>query len=261
MFLQRGKKGGKKWTKPMEHNWQRGAISKIVRNIWQSTDAENRRTVLSLFEKSSTARVVDLGCEGGNFTRKLGEYIGSGEIYGVDNRLEYEAAARDNGVTFCLSDLNKPLSLESELFDAAHAGQVIEHLPATDVFVKECYRILKPGGYIVLTTPNLAGLHNIIPLLLGMQPLSTDISNEVWLGNRFSPYQGMRRPVAGYQYHLRIFTYSGLKELFRFHGFRVESMLGAGFYPFPSSMARIMARVDPRHAAYLIIKARKVCAI
>ena len=53
--------------------------------------------------------------------------------------------------------------------------------------------------------------------------------------------------------HLRVFAYRGLRELFEAHGFVVESVAGAGYYPLP----RRLARVDPRHAAFLTVKARK----
>jgi hypothetical protein len=60
-----------------------------------------------------------------------------------------------------------------------------------------------------------------------------------------------------YPAHRRIPTHRGLKELFTYHGFKVEKIVGAGFYLFPMPVARILSRIDPRHAAYLTMKVRK----
>lgn len=68
------------------------------------------------------------------------------------------------------------------MFDLVHANQVIEHLYETDLFIKEIYRILKKGGYAIISTPNLAGLHNIVSLILGKQPFPAHVSNEIVLG-------------------------------------------------------------------------------
>lgn len=41
-------------------------------------------------------------------------------------------------------------------FDAIHASHVIEHVLAPDCWLKEIHRLLKPGGVLLLTTPNRA---------------------------------------------------------------------------------------------------------
>ena len=53
--------------------------------------------------------------------------------------------------------------------------------------------------------------------------------------------------------HVRVFSFRGLRELFTSHGFRVEKVLGGGYYPFPASLGRR----DVRHAAFLTVKARR----
>lgn len=39
-------------------------------------------------------------------------------------------------------------------FDMIHAYEVLEHIPQPDVFLEQCYELLKPGGVIAITVPN-----------------------------------------------------------------------------------------------------------
>lgn len=68
--------------------------------------------------------------------------------------------------------MNKGIALENESIDVVFSNQVIEHLYETDKFISEIYRILKPGGYAVISTENLSSWHNIFALILGWQPFS-----------------------------------------------------------------------------------------
>ncbi len=67
-------------------------------------------------------------------------------------------------------DLNQPLPYANERFDLVYSTEVIEHVEGHRNFVSEAGRVLRPGGWLVLTTPNihrlasrwqflLAGLH------------------------------------------------------------------------------------------------------
>lgn len=218
--------------------------------------AEVRRVILNLLEENSSAQVLDCGCADGGFTQELARKIGTSEICGFDLVDEFVQAAEAKGIKVYLGDLNNPLPLDSDTFDVVHANQVIEHLHETDTFVKEIYRILKRGGYAIIATDNLAGLHNMLSLVLGFQPFSACPSNEVHIGNPIDFYYRMETNRK-YPAHLRIFTYRGLKELFEYHGFKVEKLIGVGYYPFPRTIAKLLSSVDPRHAVCLVIKVRK----
>lgn len=47
-----------------------------------------------------------------------------------------------------------PLPFEAEQFDCVISFQVIEHIRRDDAFVSEIHRVLRPGGQVILTTPN-----------------------------------------------------------------------------------------------------------
>ena len=54
--------------------------------------------------------------------------------------------------------------------------------------------------------------------------------------------------------HVRVFAYQGLKGIFKDKGFKVEKILGSGYYPLPN----FLAKLDPRHSAFLTMKIRKI---
>jgi 2-polyprenyl-3-methyl-5-hydroxy-6-metoxy-1,4-benzoquinol methylase len=57
-------------------------------------------------------------------------------------------------------DLEKPLPYDSNSFDLVILAEVIEHLESHRPIVAEIGRILRPGGHLILTTPNIARLHS-----------------------------------------------------------------------------------------------------
>ena len=136
-----------------------------------------------------------------------------------------------------------------------HANQVIEHLGDTDVFIKEIRRVLKPGGYAVICTENLASWHNIGALVFGWQPfsLANVCEKRFQVGNPLAIHSGEVAANPKSWLHMRVFAYQGLLAVFREHGFEVAGYKGSGYYPLPG----IMSKIDPRHAAFLTLKVRK----
>ena len=191
------------------------ALKKII-----SASSENYKVILRLLEKDGSARVCDLGCAEGRFSVQVARTIGVTEITGVDVKLEFDYEKENSGFDSKISiigtnaELNDSLPFENERFDVIIASQVIEHIPNTDIFVKEIYRILAPGGYAIVSTPNLAAAYEILWLILGLQPFTEEVSNEVsGLGNRFNSYY-MRERRERDQSHLRSFTLPAIRDLF-----------------------------------------------
>lgn len=193
-----------------------------------------------------------LDCGPGNciFTEELVQRLGGPNAFVADYNERRRKIAVDKGWTARYSDCNEHIAYPDSYFDAIHAGQIIEHLCDTDTFVRELYRVLKPGGYCLISTPNLASWHNIVTLMLGQQPHVAMVSDEI-----------VRWKLADEEVdepkHRRIFTGPGLRMLLEHHGFMVEIIRGAGYYPFPGAMGQLMGRLDAAHCAYIVAKARK----
>jgi SAM-dependent methyltransferase len=153
--------------------------------------------------------------------------------------------------------------------DVIIASDVLEHLANPYVFVGEMYRVLRPGGYVVLDTPNLASWHNIFALLVGVQPFSgpnittmddADVElvrqmhhSTVYVSEEQQP-EDSRHELAR---HIVVVAYLSLLKLCERWGFQIEQALGFGYYPLPVPLARIFQRLDPRHTHHVLIKARK----
>jgi SAM-dependent methyltransferase len=215
----------------------------------------NLENIVALLQPGkSTTALLDLGCDDGALTVRFAARIGTQDVHGVEIVEERAEEGRRRGIEVRSGDLNDRLPYADESFDVVTSNQVIEHLARTDNFVSEIFRVLKPGGYAVTSTENLASWHNIAALSLGWQPFSlSNVSRVLGLGNPLAIHRASEHPIGDSWQHLRVFAYRGLCELFTEHGYEVEKALGAGYFPLPARTAR----VDPRHAAFLAVKTRK----
>lgn len=215
----------------------------------------NIRNIESALDYRRGSALLDAGCDDGNLTMRFAAAAGSTQVSGIEVVEARAHLAAERGVDVTAADLNEVLPYEDSTFDVVCSNQVIEHLSNTDNFVSELYRILRPGGYVVASTENLASWHNVFALILGWQPFSlTNVSRQrLGLGNPLAIHRGQSWFVGETWQHLRVFAQRGLRELFEAHGFAVERVIGAGYYPLP---ARI-GRRDSRHAAFITVKARK----
>lgn len=213
-----------------------------------------KRDFLNLLEGEVAESLLDLGCDDGSFTTKLADIVGVNEVYAIELIKERANLAVHRGIKCKVADLNKPFPFPDGMFDLITANQIIEHLYEIDIFGKEISRVLRSGGHLVISTPNLASFHNIFALLLGMQPPTTAISNEFSLGCLFNPPFKKETPIPG---HVRVFAYDGLLQFLEYHGFKIERLVTSGYYPFPEPLSRLLSKIDKRHAAYLTVKARK----
>ena len=233
-------------------------IRERLKKLNESTAIENRKVILSLLDSDKSAKVLDLGCGDGSFTLELGRRIGTSELHCVEVVEEFISSCEgEKGIKAYQSDLNEPLPLDDESFDVVHANQVFEHLHHTDLFIREIHRVLKSRGYAIISTPNLAAWHNVACLFLGWQPFSASLSDKINVGNPLHTTYKMKAAGGKYPVHRRIPTYRGLKELFQYHGFKVEKIVGVGYYPFPTKIAKFFSKISPKHSVILTMKVKK----
>jgi SAM-dependent methyltransferase len=215
----------------------------------------NLENIRSLLSAAPLPRLLDIGCDDGERTLDFAQSARATEIFGVEAIDERAELARRRGVQVEVADISAGLPYEDATFDGIVSNQVIEHLHDTDGFVQECHRVVRPGGLVVVSTENLASWHNIAALVCGWQPFSlTNVSGTTGgLGNPAAVFRGQPHTRPPSWQHVRVFAYRGLNELFDEHGFDVERIAGAGYFPLPASIGRR----DPRHAALITISARR----
>jgi ubiquinone/menaquinone biosynthesis C-methylase UbiE len=102
--------------------------------------------MLTLCEPCPGATILDLGCGDGKVAVQVSQKVGAGKTIGIDVVPENIAAARANGIIGIEADLNVGVPLADESVDMIVASQIIEHVYDTDLFVKECFRVLRRGG-------------------------------------------------------------------------------------------------------------------
>jgi 2-polyprenyl-3-methyl-5-hydroxy-6-metoxy-1,4-benzoquinol methylase len=101
---------------------------------------------------STGARLLEVGCGNGSLLAKM--QTRGWQVEGVEFDPECVKRVEARGLKCYGRDLRE-LGLPSETFDAIYMGHVIEHLYDPGSLLKECWRVLKPGGHLVMTTPNM----------------------------------------------------------------------------------------------------------
>lgn len=102
-------------------------------------------------------QTADIGCADGYGTQYLADYTLS--TVGVDYSEATIAHARakhkaKTNLTFKSGSV-PPLPLDTDSMEVVTAFQFIEHIHDRVGFIKEVYRVLKPGGVFLCTTPNI----------------------------------------------------------------------------------------------------------
>jgi SAM-dependent methyltransferase len=114
------------------------------------TDVEARLLERAL---APGARVLDVGC--GRRTRLATRRDRIAQLVGVD--LDAVAGAENRGLDrFVVGDLCASLPFENACFDLVYANFVIEHLDDPESAFRECRRVLRPDGALILLISNRA---------------------------------------------------------------------------------------------------------
>ena len=228
-------------------------IKRYLERMFIRAATLNNENISNMFENNPKARFLDLGCDDGRLTKIMAKSVGTKDIFGVEIDDSKIILAKINGVTVRKNDLNKKLSFENDLFDVIHANQVIEHIFDSDNFMSEIKRILKPGGYAIISTENASSWCNIVASIFGWQIFSlTNFSSIAQgIGNPFALHKGETN--IQFWNHVRIYNINGLKEYFRAYGFRVQKVKGAGYFPLPG----IIGNIDKSHSHFMTFKVRK----
>jgi SAM-dependent methyltransferase len=194
--------------------------------------------------------VLDIGCGDGTAAATAAPLLTGHRVIGVDWSQDALRRARTripHAIRGELTDGGLPLRTESA--DAVLFSEVIEHLVDPDAALDEIRRVLRPGGHLMLSTPNLAAWYNRALLLAGVQPVFSEVSLR---GIHGRP----GREVVG---HLRLYTARALREFTAASGFEVVRLRGAPFHGVPRPLRPLdrLACAAPSVASILLLHARR----
>lgn len=106
--------------------------------------------------KNMGSRLLDVGCGNGAFLRRAATLGWDG--YGVEpDPAAANVAANALGTRVFVGSLEEA-SFEDCIFDVITMNHVIEHVYEPRRLLSECLRLLRPGGHLVVTTPNAESL-------------------------------------------------------------------------------------------------------
>jgi 2-polyprenyl-3-methyl-5-hydroxy-6-metoxy-1,4-benzoquinol methylase len=162
-----------------------------------------------------TGRLLDLGCGNGSLSHEFAK-LGF-EVYGVD-RSESGiriAQATFPRVQFSLGDVEKPMvpgSFPAESFDFVISTEAVEHVFQPRQFVENAFRLLKPSGHFILSTPYHGYFKNLVLALTGKMDRHF---TALWDGG-----------------HIKFWSQKTLSELLEEKGFTDLQFVGTGRVPY-----------------------------
>jgi SAM-dependent methyltransferase len=131
---------------------------------WQKMmDPVFKRAARLLQRFKGKGRLMDVGAGFGFFLSEMKQR--GWEVTGVEISQRGMNYARDRLEVNVHPGPLEQAGLPEEHFDAVTAFYVVEHLPDPITFLKECYRILKPGGLLLLRYPHTTPIKNLLRLL------------------------------------------------------------------------------------------------
>lgn len=108
--------------------------------------------------------LLDFGAGKGVLTQRL---LSSGHFDSI-SAVDIMPRPDDLGasVTWHCCDLNEPTNIPAESFDVIVSAEVIEHLENPRAMAREWFRLLRPGGTMILSTPNNESWRALLALVL-----------------------------------------------------------------------------------------------
>jgi 2-polyprenyl-3-methyl-5-hydroxy-6-metoxy-1,4-benzoquinol methylase len=180
-----------------------------IRKIYTTWyDKQRVKSVKSFIRHASGKNILDVGSGIGIFNDVFRD-IGFINIFAVDldkNSLKYNDADKK-----ILHNLEEKLPFPDNFFDLCVASEIIEHLDNRLNLIKEIRRVLKPGKYLFLTTPNRYSLIAKFDKLIGRFTV-----NDWWNGHNYQ--------------HKYVYGFNEIIELIKNNGFKIVRV--GSFYLF-----------------------------
>jgi len=126
-------------------------LRSVIGHWWFASRTRALEAVMGqILPKRPDFRLLDIGCGAGNMIYHLSHY---GQVKGLEIDQRPVNKARERGYDVDLFDATQRMPFDDNTFDAITALDVIEHNEDDLAILADSYRILKPGGHMIITVP------------------------------------------------------------------------------------------------------------
>lgn len=119
---------------------------------------QRRLDIISKLVDFKDKKILDLGCGEGVWLEAFSKFTAYENLYGSDiDKASIDIAFSENrqlkkeNLVVCPAEI---LNFPDNFFDIVFQNEVLEHVEDDVKTIQECLRVLKPGGKIILFTPN-----------------------------------------------------------------------------------------------------------
>lgn len=192
------------------------------------------------------ARILEIGCIPPILTLALARH--GYRVEGLDVAPDrFAGTIARFGLVVHRCDLERePLPFADASFDGVLFNEILEHLRGDLIAIfEEVLRVLKPGGRLILTTPNVRSVEGVLRFLFAGRSISCG-------GGIYDEYIKLR--TIGHMGHVREYTVREITEFLVRLGFEVETIVHRGRY---SGWREVVACLFPRMRPFMQFIARK----
>lgn len=215
-------------------------------DVLELTSKNTHNVVADMLVRGQNCDVImDIPCGKGAFSRRMADK--GFEVLAADCSGDPELP----GVRYVEANMDQPLPLGDSELNAVACIDGIEHIERQFDFIRECRRVIRPGGCIVISTPNISSLR----------------SRARWLATGF--HNKGKIPLdetnPNPMHHINLVSLAELRYLLHTNGFeiteiatnRIKGMnrLYAGLLPLAHAMTRWVFHKEARGK-----EERRICA-